>query len=178
MLRLPQAELVRSKGFEILCMTEEVDEYIVEQLGQHAEKKFCNIVTGDLGIETEEEKADLEKREEQVKPTLDFVKDTLGDKVSIVRLSHKLVSAPVCLTTEGSITLEMERYFGMEPPKATRVLELNGEHPAFKALEVAVATDPERAKKLVNILHSQALLIAGEELDDPSAYAEDVCSLF
>ena len=67
---------------------------------------------------------------------------------------------------------------GMEPPKATRVLELNGEHPAFKALEVAVATDPERAKKLVNILHSQALLIAGEELDDPSAYAEDVCSLF
>ena len=129
LLRLPQAELVRSKGFEILCMTEEVDEYIVEQLGQHAEKKFCNIVTGDLGIETEEEKADLEKRSEQVKPTLDFVKDTLGDKVSIVRLSHKLVSAPVCLTTEGSITLEMERYFrrmpdtGMEPPKATRVLE-------------------------------------------------------
>ena len=184
LLRLPQAELVRSKGFEILCMTEEVDEYIVEQLGQHAEKKFCNIVTGDLGIETEEEKADLEKRSEQVKPTLDFVKDTLEGKVSIVRLSHKLVSAPVCLTTEGSITLEMERYFrrmpdtGMEPPKATRVLELNGEHPAFKALEVAVATDPERAKKLVNILHSQALLIAGEELEDPSAYAEDVCSLF
>ena len=183
-LRLPQAELVRSKGFEILCMTEEVDEYIVEQLGQHADKKFCNIVTGDLGLETEEEKADMEKREADVKNVLDFVKETLGDKVAVVRLSRKLVSAPVCLTTEGSITLEMERYFkrmpdtGMEPPKARRVLELNADHPAFKALEAAVASDPEKAKKLVNILHSQALLIAGEELEDPSAYAEDVCSLF
>ncbi len=96
MLRLPQAELVRSKGFEILCMTEEVDEYIVEQLGQHAEKKFCNIVTGDLGIETEEEKADLEKRSEQVKPTLDFVKDTLEGKVSIVRLSRTSWSQRRC----------------------------------------------------------------------------------
>ena len=177
-LRLPQAELVRSKGFEILCMTEEVDEYIVEQLGQHADKKFCNIVTGDLGLETEEEKADMEKREADVKNVLDFVKETLGDKVAVVRLSRKLVSAPVCLTTEGSITLEMERYFkrmpdtGMEPPKARRVLELNADHPAFKALEAAVASDPEKAKKLVNILHSQALLIAGEELEDPSAYAE------
>ena len=183
-LRLPQAELVRSKGFEILCMTEEVDEYIVEQLGQHADKKFCNIVTGDLGLETEEEKADMEKREADVKDVLDFVKDTLGDKVAVVRLSRKLVSAPVCLTTEGSITLEMERYFrrmpdtGMEPPKATRVLELNAEHPAFKALEAAVKSDAERARKLVGILHAQALLIAGEELEDPSAYAEDVCSLF
>ena len=126
----------------------------------------------------------MEKREADVKDVLDFVKDTLGDKVAVVRLSRKLVSAPVCLTTEGSITLEMERYFrrmpdtGMEPPKATRVLELNAEHPAFKALEAAVKSDAERARKLVGILHAQALLIAGEELEDPSAYAEDVCSLF
>ena len=183
-LRLPQAELVRSKGYELLCMTDEVDEYIVEQLREQDGKKFCNIVTDDLGLETEEEKKELEAKEAEVKDTLDFVRETLGDKVAVVRLSHKLVSAPVCLTTEGSVTLEMERYFkklpptGMEPPKARRVLELNAESPAFAALERDVKADPERAKKLVDILHAQALLMAGEELDDPGAYAEEVCSLF
>lgn len=183
-LHLPQAELVRSRGYELLCMTEEVDEFIVQQLGKHADKPFCNIVTDDLGLETDEEKADIEKREEESKDVLDFVKETLGDRVAVVRLSHKLVSAPVCLTTEGSVTLEMERYFrkmpdtGLEPPKATRVLELNADSPAFRALEEAARTDRERAAKLVEILHSQALLIAGEELPDPAQYAEQVCSLF
>ena len=116
---------------------------------------------------------------------LDFVKETLGDKVAVVRLSRKLVSAPVCLTTEGSVTLEMERYFkklpptGMEPPKAKRVLELNADSHAFDALRSAVKSgDGERAKKLAGILHAQALLMAGEELEDPAAYAEEVCSLF
>lgn len=183
-LRLPQAELVRSKGYALLCMTDEVDEYIIEQLREQDRKQFCNIVTDDLGLETEEEKAELEAKEQEVKSTLDFVKETLGDKVAVVKLSHKLVSAPVCLTTEGSVTLEMERYFrklpptGMEPPKARRVLELNADSSAFSALESAVKSDPERARKLVDILHSQALLIAGEELEDPAAYAEEVCSLF
>ena len=184
-LRLPQAELVRSKGFEILCMTDEVDEYIVEQLREQDEKKFCNIVTDDLGLDSEEDRKELEARENEVKDVLDFVKDALGDKVAVVRLSRKLVSAPVCLTTEGSVTLEMERYFkklpptGMEPPKAKRVLELNADSHAFDALRSAVKSgDGERAKKLAGILHAQALLMAGEELEDPAAYAEEVCSLF
>ena len=184
-LRLPQAELVRSKGFEILCMTDEVDEYIVEQLREQDEKKFCNIVTDDLGLDSEEDKKELEARENEVKDVLDFVKETLGDKVAVVLLSRKLVSAPVCLTTEGSVTLEMERYFkklpptGMEPPKAKRVLELNADSHAFDALRSAVKSgDGERAKKLAGILHAQALLMAGEELEDPAAYAEEVCSLF
>ena len=184
-LRLPQAELVRGKGFEILCMTDEVDEYIVEQLREQDEKKFCNIVTDDLGLDSEEDKKELEARENEVKDVLDFVKDALGDKVAVVRLSRKLVSAPVCLTTEGSVTLEMERYFkklpptGMEPPKAKRVLELNADSHAFDALRSAVKSgDGERAKKLAGILHAQALLMAGEELEDPAAYAEEVCSLF
>ena len=184
-LRLPQAELVRGKGFEILCMTDEVDEYIVEQLREQDEKKFCNIVTDDLGLDSEEDRKELEARENEVKDVLDFVKETLGDKVAVVRLSRKLVSAPVCLTTEGSVTLEMERYFkklpptGMEPPKAKRVLELNADSHAFDALRSAVKSgDGERAKKLAGILHAQALLMAGEELEDPAAYAEEVCSLF
>ncbi|NCB51194.1 MAG: molecular chaperone HtpG [Clostridia bacterium] len=184
-LKLPQAELVRSKGFDILCLHEEVDEFILEQLGAQDEKKFCNIVTGDLGLETEEEKADIEKKEAEAKSVLDFAKDVLGDRVEAVRLSHRLLNAPVCLATEGEVTLEMERYFrrmpqmpGMEPPKASRILELNADHPAFKALESAVMSDGEKAKKLVEVMHSQALLIAGEGLDDPAAYAETVCSLF
>ena len=183
-LHLPQAELVRSKGYELLCMTDEVDEFIIQQLGTYAEKPFCNIVTDDLGLESEEERADIEKREADAKETLDFVRETLGERVAKVKLSHKLVSAPVCLTTEGGVTLEMERYFrsmpdtGMQPPKATRVLELNADSPAFAALESAVKAEPERARKLVEILHAQALLIAGEELPDPAQYAEDVCSLF
>lgn len=184
MLKLPQAEIVRSKGYKILCLTDEVDEYILEQLIAQDEKKFCNIVTDDLGFDTEEDKADMEQKQAEAKNVLDFVKETLGDRVAAVRLSSKLVSSPVCLTTDGDITLEMERYFrrmpdtGMTPPKATRVLELNADHGAYKALADAVENDPERAKKLVEILHSQALLIAGEELDDPTAYSEAVCSLF
>ena len=183
-LRLPQAELVRSKGYEVLCMTDEVDEFILDQLREQDGKKFCNIVTEDLGLDSDEDKKALEAREAEVKDVLDFVKDTLGDAVAVVRLSSKLVTAPVCLTTEGSVTLEMERYFkklpdtGMEPPKARRVLELNADSPAFAALQSAVSTDSERAKKLARILHAQALLIAGEELEDPAGYAEDVCSLF
>jgi molecular chaperone HtpG len=184
-LRLPQADLVRAKGYEILCLSEEVDEFIIERLGAQDDKKFCNIVTGDLGLETEEEKAGIEKKEAEAKAVLDFAKQTLGDRVEAVRLSHKLLSAPVCLTTEGEVTLEMERYFrrlpqmpGMEPPRARRILELNADHPAFKALETALAADSEKAAKLIEVLHSQALLIAGEALEDPAAYAETVCSLF
>ena len=94
-LRLPQAELVRSKGYELLCMTDEVDEYIVEQLREQDGKKFCNIVTDDLGLQTEEEKKELEEKENEVKDVLDFVRETLGDRVAVVRLSSKLVSAPV-----------------------------------------------------------------------------------
>ena len=183
-MRLPQAELVHSKGYELLCLTDEVDELILEQLREQDGKKFCNIVTDDLGLESEEEKKELEAKQAEVQDTLDFVSSTLGDKVAVVRLSHKLVSAPVCLTTEGTVTLEMERYFkklpptGMEPPKARRVLELNADSAAFKALERDVKENPDRAKKLVDILHGQALLMAGEELEDPAEYAQEVCSLF
>ncbi len=183
-LRLPQAELVRSKGYELLCMTDEVDEYIIEQLREQDGKKFCNIVTDDLGLQTEEEKKELEEKENEARDVLDFVRETLGDRVAVVRLSSKLVSAPVCLTTEGSVTLEMERYFkklpptGMEPPKARRVLELNADSHAFAALSEAVKSDAGRARKLTDILHTQALLMAGEEIEDPAAYTEEVCSLF
>lgn len=182
--KLPQAELVHSKGYELLCMTDEVDEYIVDNLIAFEEKKFCNIVTQDLGIISDETKEELEKREEEYKELLDFAKEKLGEKVHDVRISTRLVSAPVCMSTEGGITLEMERYFkkmpdmGMGIPTAQRILELNADHPAVQTLKAAISEDAEKAEKLVKILHAQALLIAGEELEDPSAYAEAVCSLF
>ncbi|MGI6462554.1 MAG: molecular chaperone HtpG [Candidatus Scatomorpha sp.] len=182
--KLPQAELVHSKGYELLCMTDEVDEYIVDNLIAFEEKKFCNIVTQDLGIISDETKEELEKREEEYKELLDFAKEKLGEKVHDVRISTRLVSAPVCMSTEGGITLEMERYFkkmpdmGMGIPTAQRILELNADHPAVQILKTAIGEDAEKAEKLVKILHAQALLIAGEELEDPSGYAEAVCSLF
>lgn len=182
--KLPQAELVHSKGYELLCMTDEVDEYIVDNLISFEEKKFCNIVTQDLGIISEESKEELEKKEEEYKELLDFAKEKLGERVHDVRISTRLVSAPVCMSTEGGITLEMERYFkkmpdmGMGVPTAQRILELNINHHAVQTLKNTIGTDSEKAEKLVNILHAQALLIAGEELQDPSAYAEAVCSLF
>ena len=131
-----------------------------------------------------EEKEETAKKQDELKDVLDFVNETLGDKVSAVRLSRKLLTAPVCMTTDGTVTLEMERYFkrmpdlGLDAPKAERVLELNSEHPSFKALQDAIENDVERAKKLAQIYHSQALLIAGEPLEDPSTFAETVCSLF
>ena len=141
LLSLPQAELLKEKGYEILCMTSQFDEYLVDTLKRYDDKPFCNIATEDLGLET------------------------------------------VCLSTEGGVTLEMERYFRSMPGapehlKAIRILEFNAEHPAYKAMaEAFAADDKEKAAKIAKILHAQALLMAGETLDDPAEYSEMVCSL-
>ena len=181
---LPQTEQVRDAGFGMLYLTDDVDEFVVQILGSYQEKKFCNVSADDLQLETDLQKADTEKKAEENKDLLAFVKETLGDAVADVRLSHKLKSHPVCLTTEGEITLEVEKYFRSLPGantenlKAQKVLELNGEHPAFAALQAAFANDKDKAAKLSRILLAQAQLIAGLPLDDPAAYAELVCSLF
>ena len=181
---LPQTEQVRDAGFGLLYMTDEADDFVLRILDGYNEKKFCNVSVDDLGLETDLEKADTEKKAEENKALLDFVKETLGEQVADVRLSHKLKSHPVFLSTEGEITLEVERYFQSLPGantenlKAKRVLELNGSHPAFAALQAAFASDKERAAVLSKVLLAQAKLIAGVPLDDPSGYAELVCGLF
>ena len=181
---LPQTEQVRDAGFGLFYMTDDVDEFVVQILGSYQEKKFCNVSADDLQLETDLQKADTERKAEENKDLLAFVKETLGDEVTDVRLSHKLKSHPVCLTTEGEITLEVEKYFRSLPGantqnlKAQKVLELNGEHPAFAALQKAFAEDRDRAASLSRILLAQAKLIADIPLDDPSAYAELVCGLF
>ena len=174
---LPQTELLRSKGYEILYCTEEIDEFSLQTLMQYKEKKFCSATNDDLGIENEENKED----EKDSSAILTFVKETLGDKVSEVVASKKLVSHPVCLTAKGGISFEMEKYFNSVQPdsgmKAQRVLELNMSHPAVKAMEGAVQTDIEKAKKYAELLYSQALLIAGLPIENPGEYADLVSSL-
>ena len=174
---LPQTELLRSKGYEILYCTEETDEFTLQTLMQYKDKKFCSAANDDLGIENDENKED----EKDSSALLTFVKETLGDKVSEVTASKKLVSHPVCLTAKGGISFEMEKYFNAVQPgsgmKAQRVLELNINHPAVKAMESLVQTDIDKAKKYAEVLYCQALLIAGLPIENPSEYTDLVCSL-
>ncbi len=182
--KLPQTEQVRDAGFGLLYMTEDVDEFVVQILGEYEGKEFCNVSSDDLGLETDLQKADTERIAEENRGMLDFLKESLGGEVIDVRVSHKLKSFPVCITTEGEITLEVERYFRSLPGantenlKAQKVLELNGSHAAFEALRQAYADDRERAAKLAKILLCQAKLVADIPLDDPGEYTELVCELF
>ena len=182
--KLPQAEKIRDRGYEILCLTDDVDEFVIEMMGEYDGKKFCNINRDELHLDSEEEKNETEAKEEENKDLLTFVKETLGEELHDVRLSHRLKRHPVCLSTEGEVTLEMEKYFGSLPGfekdriKAKRVLEINSEHPAFAALAAAYETDQDKAAALARILLAQANLIAGLDLADPVEYTELVCSLF
>ena len=182
---LPQCEEVRSRGYEILYLTAPIDEMVLESLRDQDGKLFCNVVTDDLGFETEEDKKAAEERNEENKELLDFIKESLGERVSKVRLSSKLISKPCCLTTEGGITLEMERYFRAGPSeemrklRATRVLELNPSHPAFTALKTAFENgDKDKAASYAKILAAEAELIAGVELEDAGEFVELVSQLF
>ena len=174
---LPQTELLRSKGYEILYCTEDVDEFTIQTLMSYKEKTFCSAMNDDLGIDSDETPAD----EKESTALLTFVKETLGDKVAEVTASKKLVSHPVCLTAKGGISFEMEKYFNAVQPdsgmKAQRVLELNMNHSAVKTMEALVQTDIDKAKKYAEVLYCQALLIAGLPLENPSEYTDLVCSL-
>ena len=181
--KLPQAERIRDKGYEILYLTDEPDQFVVDALGAVDDVPFKSVDDDDALPETDEEKAALEKKAEESKPVLDFLKETLGDQIKEARVSRILRSGAVCLTADGPITLEMEKYFQRVDPenarnmKAQRVLELNPDSPAFAALQQAVETDRDKAAKYAKLLYAQAQLIAGLPLEDPAGYTELVCSL-
>ncbi len=182
--KLPQVERILDKGYEIIYLTDEVDEFVINALGTWNDKAFKSVSDEDALPQTEEEKAASEKKAEENKDVLDFVKETLGDKIKEARVSRILKSGAVCLTAEGPVSLEMEKYFskmesegGMPMMKAERVLELNPDSGAFAALRSAVEEDREKAGRYVQLLYAQALLLAGLPLEDPSAYTELVCSL-
>ena len=180
--KLPQAEPVREKGWSILYLTDEVDEFVMNMIGEYQEKPLKNVITGDPDLESGEDKEKLEKLQQANEAMLAFAKEALGGAVENVTLSGQLKSAPACLGTQGEITLEMEKYFASIPGsgdkiKAQRVLELNPEHPVFEALVRAYAGDQEKAKKYVKLLYFQALLYAGAEIADPAAYADLISEL-
>ena len=179
--KMPQAERIREKGYEILYLTDEVDEFVVRTLMKFDEKEFRSVNDGDLELESDEDKKEAERRETENKDILDFVKESLDGKVAAVKLSHKLKSHPVCLAAQGEISLEMERYFkamqGRQEVmpgdmKAQRVLEINAGHPCFEALKIAFENDREKAAGYSKLLYGQALLTAGVPLDDPAEFSE------
>ncbi len=179
--KLPQVETLQKKGYDVLLFTEDVDEFIPQTLVNYAEKAFCNALSEDLGLQTEEEKQEAQQKAEEKKGMLTFLKETLADQVKEVRFGANLGSHPVCLTPEEGMSFEMEKYMKRVNPEAAftvgRVLELNPDHEAVKALESAMTADPLLAKDYASLLLAQAQLMAGLPLEDPYAYTELVCKL-
>ena len=173
---LPQTELLKDKNYEILYLTGETDEFVLQMLGKYADKEFRSIVDGELDLGDEEEKVLDEKPE-----LMQFVKETLGDKIKEARASRRLKTHPVCMTAGEGLSFEMEKYFKNfqmpTPVKADRILELNTDHPAVQAMEAAMTSDRAKAELYAKILYDQALLIAGLPLEDPSEYTDLVAEL-
>ncbi|MCD8007597.1 MAG: molecular chaperone HtpG [Clostridiales bacterium] len=180
--KLPQAERILDAGYEILYLTEDIDEFVMQSLQEYDGKKLKSINDEDALPETDEEKKAAEEKAESSKEIVDFLKETLGDKIKEARVSKILKSHAVCMTSDGPITIEMEKSLkargqDMMGFKAERVLELNPDAPVFAALKDSIANDPDRAKKYAELLYCQALLIAGLPLEDPAGYTDLVCSL-
>ncbi len=181
---LPQCEQVRARGYELLYLVNPLDEVVLENLREQDGHPFCNVVTDDLGFETEEEKKAAAAREIEGKALLDFVTESLGGAVVRTGFSSKLTNQPCCLTTEGGLTLEMERYFRRAPNeemrnlRASRVLELNAGHPAVQALKAAFdGGEREKAANYAKILDTMAEMMAGCEIEDPAGFVGLVSDL-
>ena len=180
--KLPQVERILDKGYEILYCTEDVDDFVMQALGEVDGKKFMSATAEDALPQTDEEKKQAEEKAEAGKPVLEAVKNVLGDQVKEVRISKILKSGACCLSADGPVSLEMERYMrkleGGEHMKAQRVLELNADSAPYAALKKAVdAGDQSTVEKYSKLLYGQALLLADLPLEDPAGYAELVCSL-
>ena len=181
---LPQTEALKEKGYEILYLTDNVDEFALRIMMKYDDKEFRSVSADDLGLETEEEKKAAEKQVEENKDLLAFLRDSLDGKVKAVILSQKLKSHPVCLSTEGAISMEMEKVHNSMPMpegekvQAQRVLEINANHPIFAKLAKLYGDgDKDRAAKYAKLLYNQALLIEGVSIEDPLAFSNDICDL-
>jgi len=178
--KLPQTELVLDKGYEILYFTEDIDEFAIKMLMNYKEKEFRSVSSGDLGFETEDKK-ETDAEEKENKELFAFMKETLDGKVKNVRASHRLKSHPVCFTTDGEVSIEMEKVLSAMPNgqnvKADKVLEINIHHDVFRALKEAFANDKDKCKLYTNLLYNQARLIEGLEVEDPVAFTNDICKI-
>jgi len=178
---LPQTERLRDQGFEILYLTDDVDEFAVKMMHTHQEKEFRSVSDKDLGLETEEEKEEIKKQGEENKDMLNFLKDALDGKVKEVRLTGRLKNHPVCLSSDGPLSLEMEKVLNAAPTgqkvSADRVLELNSSHAVFETMRKFYDSDKDKLKEYASLLYSQALLIEGMPVEDPVAFSNAVCNL-
>ena len=179
--QLPQYQKLQEKGFDVLFMTEDVDEFVPRTLMNYMEKDFRNLATDDLDLSSEEEKKAAEAAAADWKESLDFVKTALEDKIVRAEISADLGSHPVCLAPEGGMSFEMEKYFKrMNPEMAMpvqKVLRLNPEHPAVQKLKTLITEDPEKAKQYAQVLYAQGLILADLPIEDPQAYTELICGL-
>ena len=180
--KLPNAQLVQSKGYDVLLCTEDVDEFCLQMMRDYKEKEFKNINSGDLGLETEEEKKAAEETAAENKELFEQIKAALNGKVKDVKVNPTLQEHPVSLSSEGGISMEMEKVLRKMPTgenvESTKVLELNPNHPVFAALKAAhEAGDADKVSSYAELLYNQAMLIAGLPIEDPVAYAQLVCGL-
>lgn len=176
---LPQTENVKDKGFEILYLTEDVDEFAIKILGKYKDKEFKSVSSADLNLEDETAKAEEAVAEETSRELFNAMKEALGDSVVNVKPTTRLKSHPVCITNEGEVSLEMEKILGAMPNggvKAQRVLEVNIKHPVFDKLKQAEG-DKEKIEKLTKVLYGCALLVEGMSVDNASDFADTVCEL-
>lgn len=175
--RLPQTERVLDKGFDILCFTDDIDEFAIKMLGEYEERSFKSVSSDDLGFEDENEPKEADENKELFL----FMKDALGDKVKEVKQSVRLKSHPVCITSGGELSIEMEKVLNSMPAdqkvKAERVLEINPNHPVFEKIKVLFDTDKEKLKKYTEVLYGSALLIEGLSLEDPVEFSNFICDI-
>ena len=181
--KLPAAETVLSKGCDLLLLTEDVDEFCLQVLHEYAEKHFRNINSGDLELESEEEKKAAEDAGKESRELLDAMKEALKGKVKEVKISTRLNEHPVCLSSDGPLSIEMEKILASMPnngekPVSDKILELNASHPVFEKLKTVFAeNNTEKLGKYADILYNQARLIEGLPIEDPIEYTKNVCEL-
>jgi len=178
--KLPQTELVADKGYEILYLTDDIDEFAIKMIATYKENEFKSVSSGDLGLDQEEEKEEKEVTEEN-KALFDYMKEILSGKVKNVKVSTRLKSHPVCLTAEGEVSIEMEKVLSMMPDnqniKADKVLEINKNHEIFQSLKEAYEKDKDKVALYTNLLYNQALLIEGLSIEDPVEFTNNICKL-
>jgi len=179
--KLPQTELVADKGYEILYLTDDIDEFAIKIVAKYKDKEFKSVSSGDLGIEADEKDKETEAEANESKELFDAMKEFLGDKVKSVRASKRLKSHPVCLTTEGELTIEMEKVLNAMPSspgvKAEKILEINVNHAVFQSLKDAHSKDKEKLNLYTGLLYNQALLIEGLPISDPVEFTNDICKV-
>ena len=178
---LPQVEAVKEKGYEILYLTENIDEFVVQVLMEHKEKKFINVCANDVDLDTDEEKEALKKENEENKDMFTLMKETIGEGVQEVRFTHRLKNHPVCLTSEGALSVEMEKVINSMPNdqkvKAQTALEINDSHPIAQKIKDLYANDKEELKKYTQVLYAQARLIEGLPVENPTQISNLICEI-